>query len=211
VRTRALVIRSIRSLVVAEVLLALTLVHAGSAQPGQAQPAPAEKPPQSSGETLIIGTTTLRLGMSKDSVIPALAMQYEVIPSGPRDRYYQIMASKSSYVGDLHFNEQARLVAAEKRWLPDFRAHNEGEVGKALFGAIGDLVSNGKTACWIDASQRHSAELKGQPSKPGWVYRDATIACGQKRIHIAVPTEPDGTDSMQINEEIGKPEAELSR
>jgi hypothetical protein len=191
-----------KSILVAQVLLALALVHAGVAQPGQAQPAPAEKPPQSPGETLIIGTTTLKLGMSKDSVIPALGMHYNILawPMMPSSSKYSVNEDQSKLVGIVSFDGQGNLTAAEKTWMPEDRHYSDGEIGRALVALFASLVSKGKNACSIGTSQTPSILENGRQARI--VGRDSTIECGGKRIRISTTTF-DGEDSMAIGEEIG--------
>jgi hypothetical protein len=193
-----------KSVLVAAVLLTLG-VHAGRAQPGQAQPAPAEKPSQSAGETLIIGTTTLRLAMSKESLIPALAIQYDVTTTTEFPGWYRLRVGKSAYVGDVYFNDQGSLVAAVKRWTPEPRHYSDGEIGRALIALIASLVSEGKRACSMDTLGTFSVEPKDPHSAvPRVVDRIAMIKCGHKDITIEVGTQPDGTDGMYITESIHK-------
>jgi hypothetical protein len=197
--------------VAAEVIVILAVAESGSAQQNQAQPP--QIPSQLAGETLTIGTSTLRLGMSKDSVISALATQYDVIASDragldasiggkPDGRHYLIMAVKSSLVGMVEFDDRGKLVAADKTWTPEPGPHSEGEIGRAIYALIATLVSEGERACSIDATQRNSDEPPGRA--PRYIGRLATIQCGEKRILIGVSAnQKDGTDSISIDEQIG--------
>jgi hypothetical protein len=203
--------RPVAGRVAVGVLLMLAIAESGSAQQNQAQPARALS--QLAGETLTIGTSTLKLGMPKDSVISTLATQYDVIGSDadgldervggkPDGRHYLVMGGKLSLIGMVEFDDRGKLVAADKTWTPEPGPHSEGEIGRALYALIGTLVNEGRKMCSIDTSQRNSNE---PPSRaPRYTSRVATIQCGEKRILIGVLTrQQDGTDSISIDEQIG--------
>jgi hypothetical protein len=176
-----------------------------AAPPNWARIEAPKKPPQSTVDVLIIGTTTLRLGMSKDSVIPALAIQYDVTTTTNSPGWYRLRVGKSAYVGDLYFNDQGSLVGAVKRWTPEPRHYSDGEIGRALIALIASLVSEGKSACSMDTLGTFSVEAKDPHSPvPRVVDRSAMIKCGHKEIAIEVMTQPDGTDGMDITEGIYK-------
>jgi hypothetical protein len=195
----------------AQVLLILAVAESGSAQRNQGQPTRTLS--QLTGETLTIGTSTLRLGMLKDSVISALATQYDVIPSDrigldestggtPDGRHYLIMAGKLSLIGMVVFDDRGKLVAADKTWTPEPGPHSEGQIGRALYTLIATLVNDGKRTCSIDAALRNSDEPPGRA--PRHIGRVATIQCGEKRILIGVSRkQEDETDSISIDEQIG--------
>jgi hypothetical protein len=181
------------------ILRAATFLAIGLAAVASAQPQPIAK--QSIDEALIIGTTTLRLGMSKASVVPALELQYDVTTT-PDGGWYRLQA-KAAYIGDLYFDTQGRLVGAVKRWTPEPRHYSDGEIGRALVALIGALVNEGRTACSVDTLGTFSAERTDTHSAaPRVVDRTAMIKCGHKQISIEVMTQPDGTDGIDITEAI---------
>ena len=168
-------------------LLPLVLAVAGSAQRKEAGPS-VDQVPQSQDGALVIGTTTLRLGMSKGVVIPELAKQYkleQVQLSSPALRFSELWtidsrgsATSVVTVGTVKFNERGILVEATRFWTPGHRKYSAAEIGSAIYGLLSRFVSEGKTACLIDTSQ---AQLPG----PGVTEdRDIYIACGLKRIQI---------------------------
>ena len=115
--------------------------------------------------------------------------------------------AKSGAIGFVDFNAQGNLAAARKVWTPESRPYSEGEIGRMLVTLMASLIRDGNSACTLDAEESHSVEVKDpQPSVPRFVTRDAMIKCRQKQIRISTTTESDGTESIQINEEIGKPE-----
>src|SRR5262249_48800714 len=93
-------------------------------------------------DSLIIGKTIVRLGTSKDSIFPALTLQYVVKPifSNCTDlapcRAYNIFESDNFPFGFLEFDTDWKLVKASVELLPGLRYHSEGEIGKTLVSAI---------------------------------------------------------------------------
>ena len=71
------------------------------------------------------------------------------------------------------------------------------ELGRAFFAPVGSLIFEGKKDCSLEAyTQNGTAEDK-------FALRHARIVCGGKGIDLLSVTMTDGTDSMQISEEIG--------
>jgi len=166
-----------------------------SVQPSQA------KPPQPS-DRLQIGTFTLRLGMAKDAIIPALTVQFDVTadpppsssPSLTPTRSYSITPKNSNtlkeardLVGNLFFDAQERLVAAEHIWASGAKA---GETADSIIALFGSLKLEGNTACSIGIDQ-FSLQL-----------RDALVVCGEKRIRISSNA---ASGHSEVIEEIGNP------
>lgn len=185
---------------VPQVLLILTMLHA-AALFGHAQSAPAAKLPQSTGETVIIGATALRIGMSKDDVISALGMQYNLLAwpdmLAPASRY-SVLEGKSNLVGIVTF-DGGYLTEVEKDWNPNDRHYSDGEVGRVLVTVFTHLVNEGKETCSIVISRPPPVSQNGQG--PRIMVRDVGIKCGRKLIRISTTTE-DGVDSLAITEEI---------
>jgi hypothetical protein len=181
-------------------LSALPLVLTGVAFAQQSPPLPV-KP--ATDETLIMGTTTLKLGMARQYVLAALGLQYDVISQHPPDlsSYSVRVGSKpdSDLVGRLYFDKKGTLEHAVKHLTPNQQRHaTDGEIGRVLFSIIGRLPNGG--ACSFMTVNGKSAEYNGAPEgKMQW--REAYIECGHKRFAFNTTTL-DGDDSLDITEEI---------
>ena len=158
------------------------------------------KAPQVIESALQIGTITLRVGMPKGAVIPALALQYDVIaqpppttsPSLTPNREYRITLktknapSENVLVGNLYFDAQEKLVAVERYRV---QGGSGGDTADAIIALFGGLILEGKTSCSIDVSQF------------GPKLRDALILCSDKRIRISSASG----GYAEVIEEIGSP------
>jgi hypothetical protein len=89
--------------------------------------------------------------MSKESLIPALAIQYDVTTTTEFPGWYRLRVGKSAYVGDVYFNDQGAWWQRLSAGRPEPRHYSDGEIGRALIALIASLVSEGKRAClrWI--------------------------------------------------------------
>jgi hypothetical protein len=177
----------------------LTLVLTGVAF-AQQSPPPLVTP--AIDETLIIGTTALKLGMARQYVLAVLGLQYDLISQLPDLSWYSIRAGSkpdSGLVGQLYFDKKGTLEHAVKHLTPSQQRHaTDGEIGRVLFSMIGTLPNGG--ACSFMTVNSKSAEYNGAPA--GKIQsRNAYIECGHKRFAFNTTTL-DGDDSLDITEEI---------
>jgi hypothetical protein len=168
-------------------------------------------PEPSVTDALTIGKTVVKLGASKDSLIPAISFEYAIKPMFPNCtqdlaacRAYNIVGIDNFPLGFLEFDKRDNLVKASVELLQGPNLHSEGEVGKAVVSAIARLVSEGQK-CSLDASTRDFLDTKTLTPDPESGVRQATIECGRKRIRISYLKLRNGSDSMQLTEEVGCP------
>jgi hypothetical protein len=163
-----------------------------------------------SGPTLIIGTTTVTLGMAKDPVVAALSFQYVVKPQYPNCkgdnpicRAYTLYETDNFPAGTLEFDRAGNLVRASVERLVGWQSHTDGDLGKALVTAMSNFVAEG-LSCSIGASSSNSYDTKN-PDRliPEMIFRDATIECGKKRLRILSTKQQGHSDAAQLTEEIG--------
>ena len=160
--------------------------------------------------TLTIGKSVIRLGATKDSIIPTLALQYSVkamFPNCTADlppcRTYEIYETDNYSIGSLEFDQQGKLVKAWVELLPGAEYHAEGMIGNMLVGVIAGLLSEGQK-CSLAGSSSESVDLK-DPGRliPEVMERQGIIECGSKRVRIISLVRNGKPDSMQIRQEIG--------
>ncbi len=101
---------------------------------------------QVSEEALVIGTTTLKLGMAKAEVVQALGAQYEPeLISGHcvGCSLYLIRAganANSDLLGEVYFDKNGVLDQAVKNLTPSPTHPTDGEIGRALYTVIATLA-----------------------------------------------------------------------
>ena len=180
-------------------LSALALVFTGVACAQQGPP-PLATP--AIDETLIIGTTTLKLGMARQYVLAALGLQYDLISELPDLSWYSVRAASkpdSDLIGQLYFDKKGTLEHAVKHLTPSQQRHaTDGEIGRVLFSIIGTLPNGG--VCSFMTVNFKSAAYNGAPEGK-MQGRNAYIECGHKRFAFNTTTL-DGDDSLDITEEI---------
>lgn len=172
------------------------------------QPANAQQTTPS--PTLIIGATSLKLGMQRNLVIAALSSQYVVKQMSCKEgtslcREYIIWESDNFPAGTLEFDKGGGLVKATVERLVGFQVHNEGEVGRAIVTVLSNFAAEG-LSCSIGASSQESLDLNN-PNRiiPRMLSRQATVECGDKRLRIVATKQEGYPDSLQLTEEIGCP------
>jgi hypothetical protein len=160
--------------------------------------------------TLIVGATSLKLGMQRDFVITALSSQYVVKQMSCKEgtslcREYIIWESDKFPAGSLQFDKDGSLVKATVQRLVGFHVHNEGEVGKALVTVLSNFAAEG-LRCSIGASSQESLD-PNNPKRviPAMLWRQATIECGDKRLRIVATKQEGYPDSLDLTEDIGCP------
>jgi len=197
-----------RRLLIVSIGLILAAQSAGILRAQGAQQAPARRPPRPvrDDDTLIVGTTTLKLGMPKDEVVRMLSAQYD-LKSGlePTQKVIEesidVWADKQNLVATVHFDAKGTLEWASKLWTPDTSKHySDGEIGRVIFTLWAALPTG--VGCRMIALK--SQDYTGQPytqSQVAHVIRDAHIECGHKRITFTTLTSK-GDESLNITEEI---------
>jgi hypothetical protein len=149
-------------------------------------------------DTLIVGTSTLKLGMTKDDVVRMLSLQYDLRSDIPET--IEARASAKDLVALVRFDGKGRLEWASKSWTPDTSRHyTDGEIGRVIFALWGTLPNG--VGCKFIAEQSQFLDSK-PPFKPnGGGSRNAHIECGHKRITFSTITLK-GEDALTITEEI---------
>jgi hypothetical protein len=185
--------------------LSLAAQEVGNTQ-AQAPPQKQQTAPEVSDDTLIVGTTTLKLGMPKDDVVRMLSAQYDLksefeTPKKDIDESIDVWAGKQNLVATVHFDAKGMLEWASKVWTPDTSRHySDGEIGRVIFTLWATLPTS--VGCRLIALK--SQDYEGPPytqSHVKDVIRDAHIECGHKRITFTTLTSK-GDESLNITEEI---------
>jgi hypothetical protein len=118
-----------------------------------------------------LGNTVLRLGMSKDSVVAVLAGYYAVDDSG-------WVITKSGppydYAGQVVF-KNGKLVAVWKNWSPDNQQHGY-ELANNLYGLFKVLEDEGRTNCTLSTGTKQTSASE---------QKTAFLLCGGKEIQIS--------------------------
>lgn len=196
---------TMRGLLVFSIGLTLAAPNAGTLR---AQGAQQTQTARATDDTLIVGTTTLKLGMAKDDVVRMLSLQYDLkseieIPDKLRPEApetIEVRAGTQNLIALVRFDIRGVLEWASKFWTPDTSRHySDGEIGRVIFSLWGTLPNG--VGCKFIASQQQLLE-SSPPFKPsGDRLRDAHIECGHKRITFSTSTFK-GEDSLSITEEI---------
>jgi hypothetical protein len=182
--------------------LALAAQSAGALRAqGAQQTQPAR--PVGTDDTLIVGTTTLKLGMAKDDVLRMLSLQYDlkpVIEIPDKSETIEARTGRKDLIALVRFDKKGVLEWASKSWAPDTSRHySDGEIGRVIFALWGTLPNG--VGCSFITEQSHFLESQ-PPFKPnGDGSRNAHIECGHKRITFSTITFK-GDDSLNITEEI---------
>jgi hypothetical protein len=186
-----------RRLLVFGIGLTLAARNAGTARAQEAPPSQVARPAVAD-DTLVVGTSTLKLGMAKDDVVQMLSLQYDLTNELPGT--VEARASTHELSALVHFDKNGRLDWASKFWTPDTSRHyTDGEIGRAIFALWGTLPSG--TGCQFITEQSHFLDSKA-PFKPnGGGSRLAHIECGHKRITFSTISLK-GEDSLTITEGI---------
>jgi hypothetical protein len=134
-------------------------------------------------QTLRLGSTELRIGAPKDSVMSRLAAdEFSVVPktSGKRRDYLEIVSvvrhpdNEMLYeVADIYFDANNRVVRIERQ-LP---FNDEHEVLEDIYGLVAKFESAGDRACLLSTSNVVDGDR---------TLKNATIACGRKSIEIEI-------------------------
>jgi len=129
------------------------------------------------------GNTVLRLGMSKDSVIAALAKDYRV-----NDEGIVLATSGPPYdsPGSLVF-KNGRLTAVWKDWSPS-NEHHGYELANNVYGLFKVLQDEGRTNCILSTG---SKQTTGSEQKTGFLF------CGDKEIQITAFRLPQGDQTNE--------------
>ena len=151
-------------------------------------------------DSLVIGNVTLKLGMSKDLVIPELQSKYDVQEFLGSWLIYEPKKDPrlgQARIGGIDFGEDGRLEEAWAWRTSSVGNVTIGDIGSSLFDLASQNVAHGKTACTLS--------VLFQPS-PAVYMKDTYITCGHKQIQISwtdltskgkkqLPSLPDNRDS----------------
>jgi hypothetical protein len=105
----------------------------------------------------------------------------------------------------MQFDRGGLLLKATVERLLGWQAHTDGEVGKTLVTVLSNFVAEGQHRS-IDASSTQSMDTTN-PNRliPHFLFREAIIECGTKRLRILSTKEESREDAVQLTEEIGCP------
>ena len=78
----------------------------------------------SPSDAISIGSTTLKVGMSKDDVLSELGKHYLLENPIPTDWYIHPKSDNSSRLGGVRFSAAGKLSAASKVWTPEEKEYN---------------------------------------------------------------------------------------
>lgn len=135
---------------------------------------------QSGPETIIIGSVSLRLGMSHAEVVSTLSPQYDLVRlPETEDAWYVQHRGSAPVVGcQLHFRN-AELTAISCTAGPADPADKEAGVpfAQALYGVIAKFIQENHTACSLLTKEKQ--ESWGE-------VKNVHIVCGPKRITITI-------------------------
>lgn len=176
---------------------------------------------QFSQESLVMGKTVLRLGASKDSILPLLDLQFTVKPfCGPGsslspdkpdsppdtpDKPFRpcwgahVFDRRGTYLGRVEFDQRGSLVRATMYLLTGAPPYKEGEIGDAIISSIGSLAAEGKK-CTFDAG---SSTMESGTGKVEGVRRSGVVECGSRRIKIDTTVFEGKEGLIEVSEEIG--------
>ncbi len=161
---------------------------------------------------IIIGTTPVKLGMTKDIVIQALSAQFVVKPEfanckidNPLCRHYMIYQADNFPAGTLQFDRAGKVVKATVERLEGWNIHEEGEIGRALVTTLTNFAAEG-LQCSIDTMSSHTYDVKNPDRTiPAGIFRQAIVECGNKRLRIESVKQEGHPNSLALTEEIGCP------
>lgn len=155
-------------------------------------------------DSIPVGETRLRLGMSRQAVLTALS-SYEVrkadYSSGTMK--YRLCEGENVFcsvfrMGHTGENEIASLEFTDDRLTLVTKLLNQGEelqgvlLARALYSAFATLLNDGKRTCVIDATQNEG---------PKGYYRAAFVICGGRTIVIQV-NQSDSGPSVFLEERL---------
>ncbi len=135
---------------------------------------------QSSDKNSIeFGTTVLRPGMAKDSVVAALAKYYSVNDDG----------SVISKAGPPHSNEgslvfkDGKLTSVWKNWSPSNQKQSY-ELANNLYGLFNGLKNEGSVECVLGTEAKQAND--------GGEKKSIFVFCGEKEVRIDAVHWPSG-------------------
>ena len=159
------------------------------------------------GEDYIWLSTKLTLGMPQNIVMGKLAQYYgtrKLDSSSTVEQDWLVINKEGppwQAVRGVSFKD-GKLSAASKEWGPQDQAKGV-EFARSLFGAISELVKQGKKDCWLAIDQK---EVPGAESKLAY------IVCDDKYISFFILRSTDMAsrglpEVAGISESLGTPDA----
>jgi len=131
-----------------------------------------------SGASLVIGVSTVAIGEPEDKVLATLTAAFDLEKQGATSSSWLVYEKRSvprRLVANVFFKD-GRLQQARRYWSPDDQTAAV-PFATAVFGAVSQLVSEGRRSCVLDVgtNQSPSAEIK-----------TAFIDCGDKRLEVTL-------------------------
>jgi hypothetical protein len=156
---------------------------------------------QMSSDTISIGSTTLKLGMTKDSVLSTLGEHYALskvaLRSTPREpiEMWDFRETGQTFpLGSMQF-KYGKLSKVGMDLTSDNRRYSAEEIAEVVYGVADTFLQQGNTQCSL------GTETSVPPPTPGHAGFKATqIKCGHKTIEILVNWQPSGPAGTQVSE-----------
>ncbi len=158
---------------------------------------PVHSEAQSASDTISIGSTTLKLGMSKDEVLSDLGKHYLLENPIPTDWYIHPKSDNGTLLGGVRFNTSGKLSKAWKVWTPEEKDYTAAEIAEVIHRIADKYVTEGNTACSLETSSSLPAPGPGHLE-----MRTTVIRCGHKNISITLSWKS-GPGNVQVNEGLG--------
>jgi hypothetical protein len=157
---------------------------------------------QKSGTETMLGTTSLKLGMTKEEVIKKLAGRYRVGPDGDEDWWG--VDSQPPYTAATPFDhfasltfESGRLAYVIKRHFSANRGTSVIAFANALHVIVAGFIQDQGNSCTVAAPHFDSITYE---------VKKVLIQCGSKVLSLELGRSPDHaavTDGITIEEVIG--------
>jgi len=140
--------------------------------------------PNGRGDSVVLGSVRLSLGMSEGDVIKQLSAQFELkehSQAGPSSVWEvcEKASAERPCLGSVGF-EKGKLFEAARRWRQD---GTPADLSRFLQAIVARFVAEGTTSCRLDAIKLHDQFSTDESS---------LVICGHKQIRIGfITTSPD--------------------
>ena len=148
--------------------------------------------PQLSQEYIDILGVRVRLGMTKLDIADKLGSQK--MSDGSTENFW-LFGEKRPWPSSIEF-KVGRVIYASESWIG-----SDGDVARALFGAVSSLTKQGYANCEISSDTQTTPSLTAERV---W------IVCGKKSILVQRMWSPDNSKNTyrQVFEKLGSPPAD---
>jgi hypothetical protein len=144
-------------------------------------------------DTITVGTTTLSIGMSRESVTAKLGGEYKLQNEGENTLLVIPMnASPGDAVASIELKE-GKIRSVRKYWSPKDQ-QKPLELARNLFSLLASFPAEARAKCAIIVGEVHEPNLEN---------KIAFISCGKKSIDIEMGRGGLGTESVTLDEVLG--------